>query len=365
MNREQLFAAFFFAVFLFLLSQFYAVIGGFLGPLSWAALLVLVFHPLQDWLESSLGGRAGTAAGLLTTGVILVVMVPTIVLTGFLVRETIDFVQSLQTAYDNGELQQWVVRLRDTSIGSLWIRWSPQLDEWHIDLPGMAVKAGNAVSGVLVEQAGQIAANVVRFIANFFLTTFALFFFFRDGQRMVDGFRDLLPMEPKHKDTVLLRFYETLSAVVQGTLVTAIAQGLLAWIGYWLFGVPFALLLGAATALASLIPFGTFVIWIGVVIYLLIDAAYGRALGVALWSAILVGGIDNVIRPLIIGGRTQIPTIFLFFGILGGIQAYGFLGMFLGPVLIATLFAFIRIYQEEYVGKGEGRGENGELRMEN
>lgn len=353
MTREQLFAAFFFAVFLFLLYQFYNVLESFVGPLSWAGLLVLVFHPLQIYLVRLLGGREGLASFILTTAVILTVMVPTILLASLLVRESVQFVDSVQTAYANGELNQMLDHVVNSAPGRLWQRWSPQLTEWHIDVVGLALKASNAATSMLVEQAGQIAANVLRFVGNFFLTTFALFFFFRDGEHMVRALRDLLPMEPKHKDAVLLRFYETLSAVVQGTLATAVAQGVLGGLGYWLFGVPFALLLGAITAVASLIPFGTPVIGLTVVGYLLVDEAYGRALGLALWSILFTGSVDNVIRPLIIGGRTQIPTIFLFFGILGGLQAYGFLGMFLGPVLIATLVAFIAIYREEYAGEPE------------
>jgi predicted PurR-regulated permease PerM len=188
----------------------------------------------------------------------------------------------------------------------------------------------------------------VRFVTNFFFTVFALFFFFRDGEKMVRAFRDLIPMEAEHKDAILARFYDTVSAVVQGTLITAAVQGLLAGIGIAIVGVPFAILLGVATSFISLLPFGGPLVWISVVIYLLIGGAYFRAAFLVAWGVLVIGSADNVIRPLIIGGRTQIPTIFLFFGILGGLQAYGFLGIFLGPAVIAILVAFIRIYREEY-----------------
>jgi predicted PurR-regulated permease PerM len=155
-------------------------------------------------------------------------------------------------------------------------------------------------------------------------------------------------MESEHKDAILARFYDTVSAVVQGTLVTAAVQGLLAGIGIAIVGVPFAILLGVATSFVSLLPFGGPVIWISVVVYLLFNEAYGRAVILLVWGVVVVSSADNVIRPLIIGGRTRIPTVFLFFGILGGLQAYGFLGIFLGPALIAILVAFIRIYREEY-----------------
>ena len=350
MNRQQLFVAFFFTVFLFLLYEFYVVFASFLGPLSWAGVLVLVFYPLYSHLERLLNGRSGLASFLLTTAVILIVIVPTILLTTVIVQQSIQFAQSLQQAYQTGELQQQLDRLKASAPSRLWQRLSPLLDEWNIDVAGLAMKASNSASTFLVGQAGQAAANALRLIGNFFLTTFALFFFFRDGEKMARAFRDLLPMEPKHKDAILFRFYDTLSAVVQGTLATAIAQGVLAGIGYWIFSVPFAFLLGAVTGFSSFVPFGPPLVWGGVVAYLLIDMAWGRALGLLIWSVLLVSTADNIIRPLIIGGRTQIPTIFLLFGILGGLQAYGFIGIFLGPVLIATLVVFIRIYREDYAG---------------
>jgi len=155
-------------------------------------------------------------------------------------------------------------------------------------------------------------------------------------------------MEPQHKDAILARLYDTLLAVVQGTLVTAVAQGCLAAIGFWFLGVPFALLLGCAAAFLSLLPMGAPVVWMSVVAYFIAEAEYGRAVILLSYGIVIISGVDNFIRPLVIGGRTQIPTVFLFFGILGGLQAYGMLGIFLGPVLIAILVAFIRIYREQY-----------------
>lgn len=348
MTRENLFAAFFFAVFLYLLYQFYQVLRFFLGPLSWAALLALIFYPIHRWLRGVLRQREGLAAFLLTTAVILTVMVPTVYFTIRLAGESIALYKRVNDLIQQGQLPAIIAYLRSFWPEQLWERVSPFVDASHVDLASIALKASNAVSAFLVAQVPVAAANVMRFLADFFLTTFALFFFFRDGERMVRGLRDLLPMEPEHKDVILMRLYDTLSAVVQGTLVTAVAQGFLAGLGYWVLGVPFSVLLGCTTAFFSLIPFGTPLVWLSVVGYLLFQAEYVRAVLMLAWGTAIVGTADNVIRPLIIGGRTQIPTIFLFFGILGGLQAYGFLGVFLGPALIAILVAFIRIYREEY-----------------
>lgn len=348
MNRAQLFAIFFFTVFLYLLYQFYLVFNGFIGPLSWAGILALMFYPTYRWLTALLRQRESLAAFILTTLVIVVVMVPTVWLTVRLASESVAAYQRVQQAIQSGQADELIASLRASRPGRLWTRLAPQLESWNLDLRSLILKGGDAVSGLLMGSVSAMAANAVRFVVNFFLTTFALFFFFRDGERMVRALRDLLPMEPRHKDAILTRFYDTLSAVVQGTLATAVAQGVLAAIGFSVLGIPFVLLLSCAVGFLSLLPMGAPVIWVSVVGYLAFYGFYGKALFLFLYGTFIISGADNVLRPLIIGGRTNIPTIFLFFGILGGMQVYGFLGVFLGPALIATLVAFIRIYREQY-----------------
>ncbi|MBI4514255.1 MAG: AI-2E family transporter [Deltaproteobacteria bacterium] len=352
MTRQQLFAAFFFAVLLYLLFQFYVIFSVFLGPLSWAALLALVFYPINERLVVLLKGRRSLVAFGLTTAVILVVIVPTIVITIVLAGESVAGYQQLRQLSESNQMPALVARLVEwfsgSRLGQLWAYLAPQMAAWNINLSTTALKLGDAISSFLVAQGTGVAKNAVRFVVNFFLTTFALFFFFRDGERLIAALRALIPMEATHKDAVFSRLYEALSAVVQGTLATAIAQGTLAGIGFWFLGVPFAVILGCATAFLSLLPGGAVLVWASAVIYLLFEAAFVRAVLLLIWGVFVVSGIDNVIRPLIIGGRTQIPTVFLFFGILGGLQAYGFLGIFLAPAIIAILVAFIRIYQEIY-----------------
>jgi predicted PurR-regulated permease PerM len=353
MSREHLFAAFFFIVFIFLLYQFYRMFSFFAGPITWAALLAILFYPLQERLSVTLRGRRGLAAFLLTTAVIVIVMVPTVYLSALLASESVDFYHKANELIQSGRVTEMLHQLRASRLGQLWEMVLPRLESWHVDLASHALKLSNVISAFLVAQAPAAAANVLRFIANFFFTTFALFFFFRDGSRMVTGLRDLIPMERAHKDAILRRVYDTISAVVQGTLLTGATQGSLAGLGYWILGVPFAILLGGATAFFSLLPMGGPIVWFSVVLYLAAVAEYGHALLLFLWGLLIVSSADNVIRPIVIGGRTQIPTVYLFFGILGGLQAYGFLGIFLAPALIALLVAFLRIYTEEYAGGKE------------
>lgn len=347
MRREQLFALFFFIAFCFLLYQFYRILSGFIGPLSYAALLAFIFYPLQARLRTAVGGREGTAAGLMTLATLLLVVVPSIYLLTVVTTQSVALYEDVRLFVTSDQLQLTLERMRASRIGQLVHDLGGQ---FKIDFPAMIVTGSQAVSGFLVAQAPEAAANVFRFILNFFFAAFAMFFFFRDGGRMVRAARDMIPMEAANKDAVVLRFAETLSAVVLGTAVTAAAQGVLGGVAYWALGVPFSALLAGATAFLSLIPYAGPLVWIGVAVYFGLSGDYVRAAIMAGWGALVIGSADNFIRPLVIGGRTQIPTVFLFFGILGGLQAYGFLGMFLGPAVIAILVAFARIFREQYAG---------------
>src|SRR4029077_3167865 len=169
----------------------------------------------------------------------------------------------------------------------------------------------------------------------------AHFFFFRDGQTMAAAVRDLVPMEQEHKQPIGARLYTTPTAVVQGMIVTAVLQGLLAGFGYWLIGdIRFSVFLGFITALASFLPVpGPAFVWAGIALYLGFTGHVGRAVGLAVWGVTIVSTVDNWVKPLFIGGRAKLPTFPLLIAILGGLQVYGFLGVFVGPVVLAILFA--------------------------
>jgi predicted PurR-regulated permease PerM len=348
MTRQQIFAAFFFAVFFLLLYEFYRIFSVFLVPLTWAALLAFIFYPLYARLTRALRGRNNLVSFCLTTVVILVVMVPTVAAIIVMANESVALYADAKDLVASGRLREITERVSASAPARTSRVIIPLLRSWNVDLTGITMKAGDAVSSFLVSQAAGIAKNLAGFVVDFFLATFALFFFFRDGSRMIQVVQRIMPMEPEYKDMVLARLYETLSAVVQGTLAVGVLQGVLLGVGFWLLDVPFALFLGCAAAFSSLLPVGSAGVWGPVAIYLAVSVSYWRALLLILWGTLIIIAVDNVLRPLIIGERTDIPAILLFFGILGGLQVYGLLGVFLAPVVIAMIVAFFRIYIERY-----------------
>jgi predicted PurR-regulated permease PerM len=348
--REQLFAAFFFAVFLFLLYQLYLFLAPFFAPLLWAGILALTFYPLTTRLVLAFRGRRTLAAFVLVLAVTVVVVLPSFFLGSLLVHEATAAYGRLQQAVREGETVGLVAQIRGSRLGVVWDRLAPISQQLSIDLSDLLLRATNWLTDQIVGQATNLARNVLVSVVNFLLMLVALFFFFRDGEAMADRFRDLLPMERTHKDAIFARLYATLTAVVQSMVLTAATQGLLAGIGYWLIGgLSFSLFLGFITGLASFLPLaGPAFVWSGTAVWLAATGDVGRAAGLVVWGALLVSTADNWIKPLFIGGRAQLPTFLLLISILGGLKVYGFLGVFLGPVVLAILFTFVQIYREEY-----------------
>lgn len=348
-NRQQLFAAFFFAAFIFLLFQLYALFATFLVPLVWTVILVLTFYPLYSLVLGVCRGRRTLAALGMTLFVVLMVAIPVVFFSGVLAREVADFYRQVRHAVVSGELQQLLAGWRDTALGQLWQKWGPQAAAFDIDLPGLALTGANAVSQYILEQLRNVAQNVFRFIFGFVVMSFSLFFLFRDGEGWYHTIRDLLPMEPSHKEAIFIRLYDTVSAVVQGMVATAVTQGALAGIGFWAVGLSFSFSLACLSAFFAMLPIGgAAAVWLPCAGYLAISGLWGQAIGLLLYGTFVISMVDNFLKPVIIGGRAKLPTVFLFFGILGGLQAYGFLGMFLGPVVLGTILAFVEIYRQEY-----------------
>jgi predicted PurR-regulated permease PerM len=343
--RGQVIVFFFFTAFLFLLYQLYLVVSPFLAPIIWAAILAMLFFPLYRVVLRWCDGRETAAALALTIVVTAVIVLPTISLSSVITREAASLYQRLSEYVSSGELNETVQRLRASRFGRLVDR----LEGYEIDWSSAARTGVDTASAVVVSQVTAVARNVAFFLLDFTIMLFTLFFLFRDGERMYRGLRDLIPMEPLHKDAIFSTLYVTLSAVTQGMVATALAQGVLTWIALVFLGLPYTAFLGVVAGFLSLIPFvGAAGVWVPCTIYLAATGDLVRATILLVYGSVVISLVDNVLRPLLIGGQTRLPTLFLFFGILGGVQVYGVLGIFLGPVLLAIVVAFIRIYQEQF-----------------
>lgn len=235
------------------------------------------------------------------------------------------------------------------ALAQWWARLQNLLATWHIDLGTLALESVQQVGNSLTGMNVGLLKNFMLVVFDIIVLVVAIFFFFRDGPQLVRAVVSLIPMEEDDKRMVIERLDETLSAIVRSAFITDSAQGTLAGCGFAVAGVDFPVLLGFATALLALVRFaGAALVWAPVGLYLFYSGEQTAGIGILIWGAVAVSMSDNLVRTLLISGRTQLSLLLLFPGILGGIQVYGLSGALIGPLVIATLLAFASIYHDQY-----------------
>jgi predicted PurR-regulated permease PerM len=355
MTRDRLFAAFFFAVFLFLIYQLYLCLAPFAAPLVLAGVVVLTFYPLTGRVVKILWGSRTLGALAMLLGVTALVLLPTVFLLSLLVSEATQAYQGVQQLIQESGRSP-------LAVSGSWLSatWRELVERFPIlssvDLSGIGLQASKRVSEWVAAEASGLAGNLVVSALNVAVMLIALFFLFRDGDRIAGLLRDLIPMEPSQKDRILKRVYDTVAAVVQSSMLIAVIQGTVAGLGYLVIGrLGTSALLAFLTAVASLIPVvGATLIWLPTAIYVLVTGEIWRGVALLLWGAIAVGSVDNFVRPMVIGGRVQLPTVLLLLALLGGLRLYGFLGIFVAPVIVAVVLGLVEIYRETYVNAEPG-----------
>ena len=328
--------AFAFLVFIFGLT--FWVLSPFLAALAWAGILAYVTWPLHQGLCRQLPGRDRLVALLMTLGVAATLLLP-LLWVMFAVAEDVALASTTLKQFAALGLPPLPAGVRSWPGGE-WI--AAQYQRGQAD-PAW-VRAQIAALGLTdITNLKIVAGGLGRNAAKFGLAVFALFFLYRHGDSVLEQFRRVATRWLGAASRGYIQAVGvTVRAVVFGIVLTALAQGVLAGLGYWVAGVAAPALWGGITALISLIPFVGPVVWIGLSLNLLAHGETQAALGLFLWGALVVSWVDNLIRPLVISGPTQIPFLLVFLGVLGGLNAFGLIGLFLGPVLLAVSIAIWR-----------------------
>lgn len=347
-DKERLSVIFFFAVFVFLIYQLFKLLTPFLSPLLGALMLALVVFPLRERFARKWPTSPNAVAGLLTLLIVVTVVVPVLVLAGLFVREAALMVPAV-SAWLTEHQAQGFDGLPE-GVKGLWTSLDAFFTRVQFDVKAATIDAVKQVGNKAAAVGAALLAGFLGVLFTLLILILALFFFLRDGPRMVKLVIDLVPMEEHNKALVIQNLDRTLVAMVRGSVITAVAQGSLTGVGLAIFGVPFPVLLGFLAVFMSVVPFvGATLVWAPGVIYLLVTGEIWPALGLLLWGLFAVGLIDNFLRPIVVGGAAQLPTALLFLGVLGGLQVYGVLGGLISPLVIAGVIAFARIYRESYL----------------
>lgn len=351
-SREQVVTVFLFlalAGFLYLVAD---LLLPYANPVAWAAILAVVFAPANRLLSRLLEGWPNLSAGIMTLLVFSMVVVPSLLLSSVLAREAVDGYQHL-AGFLTSEPFQHLDRFKDHwLIAPLWQWVEERRATGDVNPTSMLLSGTRWVTEWLAGRATAIAKNVVSFFVGLGIMLFSLFFAFRDGGQLLRSIEEALPMRPDDRERLMARLQQTIVAVVQGLTLTAALQALLLGIGLWLAGVPFAMLLSTAAFFLAFLPVGgAALVWIPTVAGLLIVGEALRALLLGIYCAAIVSSVDNLVRPVVIGSQASLSTPVLFFGILGGLQAYGFIGLFVGPAILAIFSVFVSIYRERYMSE--------------
>ena len=314
------------------------VLAPFWSALFWAAVLAFASWPLMRGLTRLLRGRTNVSAGILTLGWMLLVAVPLIWL-GFNLADHIRSAMAL---------------LKDLQVEGLpappaWLAGVPLfggqlVDLWNaLDVQGAALFAGvkpymGEVGNWLLARSAQIGGGVLELVLSLVL----VFFFYRDGPRMAEYARSLLErlMGGRAEHYVEL-VAATVQRVVNGVLGTAAAQAVMALIGFLIAGVPGAVVLAILTFALSLVPVGPPLVWIPASAWLFWQGDYGMGVFLGAWGLVVISGIDNVVKPYLISRGGNLPLVVVILGVFGGILAFGFMGLFLGPTLLALAYSLI------------------------
>jgi predicted PurR-regulated permease PerM len=277
----------------------------------------------------------------------LAVAIPALAISGILTSEAVGAIQEVRRFIQVGGVEQWGEQLRTLAWIPFWEWLSPWLSPGEIDVKGLALRGLNAVADFLVEQMTTGAANLLVIVVKYILMLLTLFFVFRDGEAFYHWVRATIPLPDTLQVRVFERLAATITAVTYGIGITAIVQGILAGMAYWVVGVPFPAFWGLLTSVVAPIPIGgASLVWVPAGVYLIATESWVRGVVLLAWGAMVVSTIDNVLKTMLISERTRLPPLLLFFAILGGLKVYGVLGVFLGPLLLSLVITGLTLYRE-------------------
>lgn len=318
-------------------------------PLLWAVLLGALLAPLNLRLARRLGDRPRLASAITTLLTVLLFLLPVAVIAGAV---------AAQAAQLLGRLNAQVPSMPDVvSLDLAHIPWLQEPLDWigrHtgitiVQLQDWIVAASKNVLQFLASSGGHFVLGALGTLVSFLLMLFVLFFVLRDGPDLALKVVRMLPIEERRRARLWQHLADVTRAVFMGIGLTALVQGALVGVGFWIAGLPSPLVFGVVAALFALVPLvGTTIVWVPGAIFLALHGDYGHSLFLALWGVIAVGMVDNFLRPILISGRAEVPTLAVFIGVMGGLSAFGFIGLFLGPIVLGLLVALFRYESEDH-----------------
>lgn len=343
---------FFLLLVLIVSATFVGLISDFLMGAFWAIVLTILFHNVYNRINVRLKGRETLAATLTVLLVIAIVVIPVLMIGSNIVSESIFYYEQVNSGDFNISEKIDEVRnnlpINETTLAKYGI----DLDKARESLNDFLTSGSKAAAG----QALQITQNFFNFFLQAAVMLYLLFFFLRDGKKLIESIVWVLPIGDDKERALISRFESVARATVKGSLLVAILQGVIGGILFWAVGIPAAMLWGVVMIFLSLLPVGSTIVWLPAAIILFFQGEVGRAIAIVIVGALVIGLADNILRPRLVGQDTQMPDYLILISTLGGITWFGLSGFVIGPIIAAL---FITVWQ--MMGKEFGENQSEEL----
>lgn len=343
MRREYILTALFFLIVGVFFYMFYQLMIPFFTPIAWAAILVIVFYPVYDWLSIRI--KSSWLASLVACILLFIIIIgPAIYLLASLVGEAANAVQLVNEAYKSGSLKEYLtlnIPFFDAVKNKL-IDY-PQLA--NVDFETIIKDAVTTITKAIGSQATTVIANITKTFFYFLLMLFAMFFFFRDGDQIVEFLKKITPLKRDQVGILYSHMKEVIEGTMYGGLVIALIQGVLGGILFAIVGISSPVMWGSVMAFLAFIPVvGPSLIYIPAGIILLLSGSPVTGI-IILVVGLGISQIDNFLRPHLFSGKTEMHTLLLFFSIMGGIVMFGLLGIVLGPLITAIFLSLLKVFE--------------------
>ena len=328
----------------FISTVFLSMIRSFLMAMFLAGIFSALARPIYHWLEKKLNGRRSLASILTLILLLIVVVLPLGVLTGVVTGQAIKVSQSAMP---------WVrAQIEQPGVFTEFLKTIPFYDQIAPHSELILRKAGQMVGSIsqfLINNLSSATIGAVQFLFMLFVWLYTMYFFLMDGDKLLEKILYYLPLQDHDEQQMLDRFTSVTRATLKGTAVIGVLQGGLAGMAFWVVGIPSATFWGVIMVVLSIIPsVGTAVVWLPVAVILGLGGAVGKAIGLAVFCGLVVGSLDNVLRPILVGKDTQMHELMIFFGTMGGIFMFGMVGVIIGPIIAALFVTVWEIYGQAF-----------------
>jgi len=326
---------FLFVILLLSLALVFSIFYPFLGVFVIAIAFAVTLNPVYLWIKTHIVKNISWLASLITIIIFLLCLCVPLFFVG---REVFNQIQQLYFNMMVSDSSGHFLESINDSIN----RFLPA--GFNFDISTRLTEIVSSLSSNLAK----IFSSTLNSFLMFFLMVFALFYLFKDGEKWEKGLVKIIPLSDNNVNEILRALKNSINRVFRGSFIIAIAQAILAWVGFTIFGVPNAIIWAIVAGICSFIPtIGTSMVSVPAILFLFFTGMQWQALGLLLWSLLLVGTIDNILNPYIISKDTEIPSLFILFAILGGVSLVGPIGIIVGPLAVSLLYSLVSIYKKQ------------------